>query len=110
MDMIRLAVLETQITQLLQAYSQVKAENTRLLHHLTQCQQTLLPQQPHAEGWSSALEELLHLRTAAQAWQHERDIIRARLVEMQAALERLEGLAQTQETTVRTPRMPQDEL
>lgn len=97
MDMTRLESLESQILQLIQAYVHVKEENTRLLCHLAQGQQPVSSPPPSTEGWQSVHDELTYLRAAAQTWQHEREMIRMRLLEMMATLERLEGLAQAQE-------------
>ena len=93
MDTERLEALERYIAQLIQAFTRVKAENTRLAHHLVQLQQTVDEQQRALEDWQSAQAELTRLRTVIQALQRERELIREKLAEMLVAIERLEGLA-----------------
>ncbi len=92
MDTTRLEALENQIVQLIQAYTQVKEENTRLVQRLTQGQQTLYRSPPLSECPPSVQEELASLRTMTQTLQHEREIVRVRLAEMLVTVERLEGL------------------
>ena len=93
MDTKRLEALESQIIRLIQAFTQVKEENTHLAQSLLQCQQTLHEQHHSLERWQSAQEELTSLRTVIQTLQQERKLIRARLEEMLAAIERLEALS-----------------
>ncbi len=93
MDTERLEALERQITRLIQAFIQVKEENTRLTQSLVQCQQTLHEQRPALERWQSAQEELTSLRTVTQTLQQEREFIHDRLAEMLAAVERLEAFS-----------------
>lgn len=91
MDTARLEALERQITQLIQAFTRVKEDNTRLTESLVQFQQTLHEPQHSLERWQSAQEELIRLRTVTQALQQERELMRGRLEEMLVAIERLEG-------------------
>lgn len=93
MDIEKLEALERYITQLSQAFIQVKAENTRLAQSLTQLQHTLHEQQCTLERWPSAQAELTRLHTVTQALQREREVIRARLAEVLVAIERIERLA-----------------
>ena len=93
MDTARLEALERQITRLLQAFTRVKEENTRLMQSLVQFQQTLPGQQHSPERCPSAQEELTYLHTVTQTLQQERELIRDRLEEMLAAIERLEGFS-----------------
>ncbi|MDZ7379087.1 MAG: hypothetical protein ONB06_07025, partial [candidate division KSB1 bacterium] len=72
----------------------VKEENRHLAQRLAQLQQTVYEQQRDLERWQSAQEELLWLRTAVQALQREREVIRARLAAMLVTIERLEQLSQ----------------
>ena len=93
MDTERLEALESQIIRLIQAFTQVKEENTRLTQSFLQYQQTLHEEHPSLEHWQSAQEELIRLRTVTQVLRRERELIREKLEEMLVALERLEGLA-----------------
>lgn len=93
MDTERLEALENQIIRLIQAFTQVKEENTRLTQSFLQCQQTLHEHHHSLERWQSAQEELISLRTVIQTLQQERKLIRDRLEEMLAALERLEAFS-----------------
>ena len=93
MDTERLEALEVQIIRLIQAFTQVKEENTRLTQSLLQCQQTLHEQHHSLERWQSAQEELISLRTVIQTLQQERKLIRDKLEEMLAAIERLEAFS-----------------
>ena len=93
MDTARLEALERQITRLIQAFTWVKEENTRLTQSLVQFQQTLHEQQHSLERWQSAQEELIYLRTVTQTLQQERQLIRDRLEEMLATIERLEAFS-----------------
>jgi len=49
MDTEKLEALERHIAQLIQAFTRVKEENTRLAQHLVQLQQTLDEQQQNLE-------------------------------------------------------------
>jgi hypothetical protein len=93
MDTERLEALESQIIRLIQAFTQVKEDNTRLTQSLLQCQQALHEPHHSLERWQSAQEELVSLRTVIQTLQQERKLIRARLEEMLAAIERLEAFS-----------------
>jgi len=93
MDTERLEVLESQIIRLIQAFTQVKEENTRLTQSFLQCQQTLHEQHHSLERCQSAQEEIISLRTVIQTLQKERKLIRDRLEEMLAAIERLEAFS-----------------
>ena len=93
MDTERLEALERHIAQLIQAFTRVKEDNTRLAQHLAQLQQTVDELQRTLEHWQSAQEELTRLRTVTQALQRERELIREKLEAMLVAIERLEGLA-----------------
>jgi len=93
MDTERLEALESQLIQLIQAFTQVKEENTRLTQSFLQCQQTLHEQHHSLERWQSAQEEIISLRTVIQTLQQERKLIRDRLEEMLAAIERLEAFS-----------------
>jgi hypothetical protein len=94
MDTQRLEALESQIIRLIQAFAQVKEENARLTQSFLQCQQTLHEQHHSLEHWQSAQEELISLRRVTQTLQQERQLIRDRLEEMLAAIERLEAFSQ----------------
>ncbi len=65
----------------------------RLTQCLVQLQQTVYEQQHSLERWQSAQEELTYLHTVTQTLQQERELIRDRLEEMLAAIERLEGFS-----------------
>jgi len=93
MDTARLEALERQITRLIQAFTWVKEENTRLTQSLVQFQQTLHEQQHSLERWQSAQAELTYLRGITQTLQQERGFMRNRLEEMLAAIERLEAFS-----------------
>lgn len=93
MDTERLEALERQITRLIQAFTQVKEENTRLTQSLVQFQQTVHEQRHTLERWQSAQEELTSLRAVTQTLQQEREFIHDRLAEMLAAVERLEAFS-----------------
>jgi len=93
MDTERLEALESQIIRLIQAFTQIKEENTHLTQSFLQCQQTLHEQHHGLEHWQSAQEELIYLRTVTQTLQQERQLIRDRLEEMLAAIERLEAFS-----------------
>jgi len=93
MDTERLEALESQIIRLIQAFTQVKEENTRLTQSFLQCQQTLHEQHHSLEHWQSVQEELISLRTITQTLQQERQLIHDRLEEMLAAIERLEAFS-----------------
>jgi len=93
MESARLEALERHIAQLIQAFTRVKEENTRLAQNLVQLQQTVDEQQRALEDGQSAQAELTRLRTVMQALQRERELIREKLAEMLAAIERLEGLS-----------------
>src|SRR5215470_9886783 len=94
MDTQRLEALESYIVQLIQAFTQVKEENARLAQSFLQCQQTLHEQHHSLEHWQSAQQEIISLRKVTQTLQQERQLIRARLQEMLAAIERLEAFSQ----------------
>jgi hypothetical protein len=94
MDTQRLEALESRIIRLIQAFTQVKEENARLMQSFLQCQQTLHEQHHNLEHWQSAQEELISLRRVTQTLQQERQLIRDRLEEMLAAIERLEAFSQ----------------
>src|SRR5262245_30721038 len=91
METEKLEALESYIAQLIQAFTRVKEDNTRLAQNLAQLQQTVSESQQTLEHWQSAQEELTHLRTVTQALQKERELIREKLAEMLVAIERLEG-------------------
>jgi len=93
MDTAKLEALERHIAQLIQAFTRVKEDNTRLTQHLVQLQQTVDEPQRTLEHWQSAQTELTRLRTVTQALQRERELIREKLEAMLVAIERLEGLA-----------------
>ena len=94
MDTHRHEALESHIVQLVQAFTQVKEENARLTQSFLQCQQTLHEQHHSLEHWQSAQQEIISLRKVTQTLQQERQLIRARLEEMLAAIERLEAFSQ----------------
>ena len=93
MDTEKLEALERHIAQLIQAFTRIKEDNTRLDQNLVQLQQTVYEPQHALEHWQSAQEELTRLRTVTQALQRERELIREKLEEMLVAIERLEGLS-----------------
>src|SRR5262249_46572234 len=93
METTNFEALESYIAQLIDAFTQVKAENVRLAQSLVRLQQTVDEQQRTLEHWQAAQEELTRLRTVTQTLQRERELIRAKLEEMLVAIERLEGLA-----------------
>jgi hypothetical protein len=93
MDTDKLAVLEGHLAQLIQAFTQVKADNVRLTQNLAQLQHTVHEQQRTLERWQVTQEELKRVRLVAQTLQGERELIRARLADMLVAIERLERLA-----------------
>ena len=93
MDTAQLEALERHIAQLIQTFTRVKEDNTRLAQHLVQLQQTVDEPQHTLEHWQSAQAELTRLRTVTQALQRERELIREKLEEMLVAIERLEGLS-----------------
>ena len=90
MDTEKLEALERAIAQLIETFTQVKADNTRLAQRLDQLQQTVEEPQRALERWQSAQAELTSLRTLIQALQRERELIRTKLEEMLVAIERLE--------------------
>jgi predicted nuclease with TOPRIM domain len=95
MDIARLEALERQITQLIQAFMRIKEANTHLTQRLTQLQQMLHDQQHSLERWQSDQEELASLRAITQTLQQERELIRTKLEELLAIVERLERFSHT---------------
>ena len=95
MDIARLEALETQITHLIQAFIQIKEENTHLMQRLAQLQQMLHDQQHSLERWQSDQEELASLRTVTQTLPQERELIRNKLEELLVIVERLEKFSHT---------------
>ena len=90
MDIARLEALERQIAQLIQAFIQIKEENTHLTQRLAQFQEMLHDQQYSLERWQSDQAELASLRTVTQTLQQERELIRIRLEELLVIVKRLE--------------------
>jgi hypothetical protein len=95
MDIARLEALERQIAQLIQAFIQIKEENTHLTQRLVQLQQMLHDQQDSLEHWQSDQAELASLRTVTQTLQQERELIRIRLEELLIIVKRLERFSHT---------------
>jgi len=95
MDITRFEALEKQITQLIQAFVQIKEENTHLTQSLAQFQQMLHDQQHSPERWQSDQEELASLRTVTQTLQQERELVRTKLEELLVIIERLESFSHT---------------
>ena|ERR1051326_260717 len=95
MNIARLEALEKQLMQLIQAFVQIKEENTHLTQRLAQLQQMLHEQQQSLERWQSDQEELASLRAVTQTFQQERELIRNKLEELLVVVERLEGFSHT---------------
>jgi predicted RNase H-like nuclease (RuvC/YqgF family) len=93
MDTEKLEALERHIAQLIQAFTRVKEDNTRLAQHLSQLQQTVDEPQRALAHLQATQQEVTQLRTVIQALQREREFIRGKLEEMLVAIERLEGLS-----------------
>ena len=87
--------MERQIAQLIQAFIQIKEENTHLTQRLAQCQQMLHDQQYSLEHWQSDQAELASLRTLTQTLQQERELIRIRLEDLLVIVKRLERFSHT---------------
>jgi hypothetical protein len=88
----KFAVLEAQVTHLLEAFVRVKAENRRLGQQVSQLQQALQAQQT-LEHAQPEQEELRRLHTMLHALQREREMMREKLEEMLVTIAQLEGLS-----------------
>jgi DNA repair ATPase RecN len=91
MDRERFTALEAHVTNLVEAFARVKAENKRLSQNVKQLQEALRTQQQEVERLQPEQEELMHLRAVMQTFQKERELIRQKLEQMLSTIEWLEG-------------------
>ena len=90
MDVARFEVLETGVTNLIEAFKRTQAENTRLGQHAQQLEKTVSAQQQQLEHLQRERDDLVQLSSKIQKLTEEREIIQQKLLQMLATIEWLE--------------------
>ena len=90
MDVARFELLETGVTNLLQAFQRVQAENAQLGQQVQHLEQTVSEQQQKLDHLQRERDDLLQLHTKLQVLQQEREIIQQKLQQMLATIEWIE--------------------
>ncbi|GIX47731.1 MAG: hypothetical protein KatS3mg131_1942 [Candidatus Tectimicrobiota bacterium] len=91
MDLEKLEALEASLLRLVDAYRRLKEEKSQLAQRLAELQETLQAQQKTLQQLQPEREEAARLRALVQTWQQERTLMRQKLEQMLAVIERLEA-------------------
>ena len=90
MDVARFELLETGVTNLIQAFQRVQAENVQLGQQVRHLERIVSEQQQKLDHLQRERDDLLQLHTKMQVLQQEREIIQQKLQQMLSTIEWIE--------------------
>ena len=90
MDVARFEVLETGVTNLIQAFERAQAENAQLGQQVQHLERTVSDQQQKLADLQRERDDLFQLHTKMQVLQQEREVIQQKLQQMLSTIEWIE--------------------